>query len=457
MVKRSILTKLILAFLLVSVIAIASLLVITSYNTGREFNTYLADQDQTTIISHFTNYYEENQSWQNVDATLPGLLNSLKIKEPDPNHPSFTLADASEVVVISSGYYKKGDVLLQNDKRDSILITDQGVTVGYLVMRNRMPRPGPEPNPFIERVNQRLIVSGGIALAFALIFAVVISRVFTQPIRELTRAAREVADGNLEQTVNVRSQDELGELTRSFNDMTAKLSRLMESRKQMTADIAHELRTPISIILGHAEGIHDGVLEASPETIEIIREEAIRLEHLVNDLRVLALSDAGELTLNPTPTSPYSLMKNIHDLFKYQAQARGLQLVLDCPANLPDVMIDSNRLVQVFSNMVDNASRITPAGGTITLSAFETDHQIEFVVADTGPGIRPEDLERIFDRLYRTDQSRQRDKGGSGLGLAIAKTLVEQHGGKIWAESTLGVGTSMHIRLPIHTDTDGDQ
>lgn len=449
--RRSILVKLILGFFFVSLITVALIITTTAYNTGREFNTYLLDQDISSIVDHFTEYYKAHQSWDGVSETVTDLYTTLNIPEGDPVHPAFTLADSNEVVLISGGYYKSGDFLLQMDQRDSQEITVNGQVVGYLVMRNPFPRPGPEPNNFVQRVNTRLIISGVAAFLFAITLGVIFSRILTRPVRELTAAARAVADGNLDQKVDVHSQDELGELSLVFNEMTTKLSRAMESRRRMTADIAHELRTPISIILGHAEAINDGVLPASEETIQVIRQEAIRLEQLVNDLRVLALSDAGELRLMPIPTQPEHLLKNVFDLFKYQAQSRGIHLTLDCPQNLPEILADQDRLVQVFSNLVDNAMRVTPKQGQIQLSARLVDYQIEFTVSDTGPGIVPEELDKIFDRLYRSDQSRKRDSGGSGLGLAIARTIIEQHGGRIWAENNPDHGACMHILIPTYT------
>jgi signal transduction histidine kinase len=240
----------------------------------------------------------------------------------------------------------------------------------------------------------------------------------------------------------------MGELAKVFNEMTARLKSAMDSRKQMTADIAHELRTPISVILGHAEGIHDGVLEPNSETIEIIRGEAIRLERLVGDLRTLALTDSGELQLFRGLFSPARLLEDVRDLFQFQANAKDISLVIDAEPDLPQVDIDTNRMMQVFSNLMDNAIRSTPGGGSIRLTADLQGDGILFGVHDTGSGIPVTDLERVFDRLYRTDQSRIRDTGGSGLGLSIARSIVEQHGGKIWAESGEGVGTSILFHLP---------
>ncbi len=429
-----ILGKMILAFLIVSIITVALLIAGASYKTGMEFNTYLAEKDQETTLNHFYKYYEKNSSWDGVAATMPDLFQSLSEQSGNMDRPSFILADMNDIVLISGGYYKTGDLLLQNDKRISKPLIVDETTVGYIIFRQPAPGPIPGPEGFIKRVNNSLLIFGVLALVFALILGVIISRIFTRPLRELTAAAREVSNGNLDQHVNVRSRDELGELTVVFNDMTSKLSRLIESRKQMTADVAHELRTPISVILGHAEAIHDGVLEPNPEIIEIIRQESIRLEKIVNDLRVLALSDAGELVLAPAPFSPNTLMKSVFDLFKYRAQSKGIHLKVDCAPDLPEVLIDHDRMIQVFSNLIENALRVTPAQGSISLSANSSDHQVEFIVTDTGPGIREEDLDKVFDRLFRTDQSRKRDHGGSGLGLTIARSIVEQHGGKIWAE-----------------------
>lgn len=451
--KRSILIKLIFGFALVSLIAVVLVTFSATYNTGREFNTYLLTQDRTSILNHFTEYYTQHRSWAGVENTLDTLYKQLKLNSSDPVHPAFTLTDENETVLIPGGYYKRGDKLLQNDRPVSREIIVDGKVVGYLIIRDPLPRPGAEPAGFVQRVNHKMVLSGIAAFLLAILLGILFSKNFTKPIRELTLAARAVANGDLSQKVDVHSQDELGELSQVFNDMTTQLSRSIETRNQMTADIAHELRTPISIILGHTEAIHDGVLPPSEDTIEIIRQESIRLEKLVNQLRVLALSDAGELHLNSIPFSPCQLIQDVYNIFKYHTQAKHIHLAFDCPANLPPVRIDQDRMIQVFSNLVDNAICFTPRGGKITLAAFETDYQIEFTVTDTGQGISPQDLGRVFDRLYRTDQSRQRDGGGSGLGLAIAKSIVEQHGGKIWAESTLGKGTSMHVRLPIYTPT----
>ncbi|MCA2002696.1 MAG: HAMP domain-containing histidine kinase, partial [Chloroflexi bacterium] len=221
-------------------------------------------------------------------------------------------------------------------------------------------------------------------------------------------------------------------------------------RKQMTADIAHELRTPLSLIIGHAEAVHDGVLPASKENFEIIREEAERLEQLVNDLRTLSLADAGELSTDFQIVDVNQLLSEIQS--HYAAPFAQKQIALDFkPApGVIQARLDPARFSQVIANILDNALRYTPGAGRVTIATRQGEGQIEISVQDNGKGVTPEEAVRLFDRFYRADQSRSRSDagGGSGLGLAIAKSIVEMHGGKIWAESEAGEGLKIVILLP---------
>jgi signal transduction histidine kinase len=200
--------------------------------------------------------------------------------------------------------------------------------------------------------------------------------------------------------------------------------------------------------------VHDGVLPASTETFDIIREEAHRLERMVEDLRTLSRADAGELTLNRQKISPQELLDQVAAAYRPIAQRKQISLDVESPTELLDILVDIDRMKQVLGNVISNAVYYTPADGKINLLATRVQKGTEFHVLDSGPGIEPEDLPHVFDRFYRTDKSRQRDSGGSGLGLAIAKSLVESHGGKIWAESRLGAGTTIVIQLP---DAEDDQ
>jgi signal transduction histidine kinase len=371
---------------------------------------------------------------------------------PGPNHRfyPFTLTTENGVVLVPNNRYKSGDHVPQQDLAKGISITKDNQVIGVLVPIP-MPFQGrPREVEFIDRTNRILLYGALIGAVIALLVGIFLSRTLTRPIRELTRATHAVSEGDLSQQVPVRSNDELGELAQAFNKMSSELSRSVNARKQMTADIAHELRTPLSLILGHAEAVHDGVLPPSTENFEIIREEATRLEHLVNDLRILSLADAGELPIAPQMIEPQRLLQEVAAIYQYQTQRKNITLDLDITSPLSNIEVDPGRMTQVLTNILDNALRHTPEGGRITLSANDAnaDEQVELAIKDSGPGLKPEDIERIFDRFYRTDSSRQREDGGSGLGLAIARSIVQAHGGQLSAESEMGNGLKVIIRLP---------
>jgi signal transduction histidine kinase len=283
----------------------------------------------------------------------------------------------------------------------------------------------------------------------ALFLGLFLARTLTKPLREMTIATRALAKGELEQTVPVHSQDELGELATAFNRMSADLARANELRRQMTADIAHDLRTPLTVIAGYIESLRDGVLSPSPARLDAMYNEAQHLQRLVEDLRVLSLADAGELPLNRQPVSPHCLIERLAASFSHHAAQQNITLTVEAAPELPEINADQERMVQVLSNLVSNALRHTPDGGTITLSAQHQAGTVVLGVQDNGEGIPSDELPRIFDRLFRGDASRQQQQGESGLGLAIAKSIVEAHGGTIAAASTLGQGTIFTIALPL--------
>jgi signal transduction histidine kinase len=423
--------------------------VIARNATNREFKQYLLSTDQQTVARLLIEYYDVNGSWDSLVLNAPVLLAGHNIQVDERGNLPFTLADQSFRVILPGGLYQSGETLLSIDQIRSYPLVLNGQTIGYLDIRSPIPVPEPARNQFIERITLNLIYTALAALLGTLLLAFIVTRVITRPIRELTQAAQQVSRGNLTQQVKVRSKDEIGDLTRVFNEMLTRLNALLQSRRQMTADVAHELRTPLSIILGHAEGMHDGVLPVTVETVEIIRQEAIRLDGLVNDLRVLALSDAGELELHRGMAALAPLLEQAVERHALAASQKKVHLAANLPDGLPELLLDTNRMLQVFGNLLGNALRHTPAGGQITVSAARLVDKVEIRVTDSGEGIPPDELEKVFDRLYRTDRSRKREKGGSGLGLALARSLVEQHGGKIHAENAPGGGTCMVLWLPV--------
>ena len=449
---RSISSKLILAFLSIGVVSVLIIAITAVWSTRAEFFRFLSDQTQTDIVTQLTDHHRTYGSWQRVETIfMDGNNGPQPGGGPDPHlrRQFFALANEDGRIIIPRGPYRRGEKLSATVLRAGIPITEDGEIVGFLIPLRAQFQGAPREIEFIQRINRLLLYGALIGAAIALLLGIVLSRTLTRPIRELTRATHAVSEGDLSQQVPVRSNDELGELAQAFNRMSSELSRSINSRKQMTADIAHELRTPLSLILGHAEAVHDGVLPPTRENFEIIREEATRLEHLVNDLRILSLADAGELTIKPQTIEPERLLREVASLYQYQLQRKNIHLDLDISSPLPTIEVDPARMTQVLTNIVDNALRHTPRGERILLSARQDKDRVELSVEDTGPGLKAEDLDRIFDRFYRTDAARQRQDGGSGLGLAIAKSIVLAQGGQLSAQSEVGKGLRVMITLPV--------
>jgi signal transduction histidine kinase len=274
-----------------------------------------------------------------------------------------------------------------------------------------------------------------------------LSRQFLRPLSDLTKAITAMKYGDLNQRVQVRTHDELGQLAETFNQMSAEIHRANQLRRQMTADIAHDLRTPLMVISGYLEALHDGTLPPTPERFEAMNNEAILLKRLVDDLRTLSLADSGELKLALQSVQPRDLLEQVRQSFEPIAHERHIALRLEADLDLPDVRMDRERMVQVLGNLVTNALRYTPVAGVITLGAHQGMSGVRLIVSDTGSGIEQDKLPYIFERFYRTEAARSQNEGESGLGLAIAKSIVEAHGGQIAAESRVGKGTSILITL----------
>ncbi len=446
---RSITVKLLLSFLVISLLSVLLIVLSARWVTEREFRSYVFNQNRNSIITALADYYSKNGTWNGI-----GNAQLVSGNTPPPRFTAgggrfFSLVDNSNHVVLAGIGDKVGDLLPQSDINNGNSIKVNGKVVGTMVTRAPTINANPAETAFLDRVMQVYTLSAIGVIAVGLLLAFLLSRTLTRPIRELTAATRAVSAGQLKQEVPVRSRDELGELAASFNRMNAELVRSLELRRQMTADIAHELRTPVSVIMGHAEAVHDGVMAPSLESFEIIRDEIERLDGLIEDLRTLSRADAGELPMEFQPVAPAKLLDKVQAIHKQRAARKNIAIELQVEPDLPEISADPGRMVQVLSNLVDNALIFVPEGGRVIISARPVTEGLEIKVQDSGPGIAENELERVFDRFYRSDPSRQRNEGGSGLGLAIAKSIVEKHNGRIWAESKTGEGTTIIIHLPI--------
>jgi signal transduction histidine kinase len=444
---RSLTLKLTLAFLFVGLIGATLVALFVSQRTQRAVDQFVVDRGRKTLIADLTQFYQTHGSWEGVAGMAPDRA----AQTGGGDGPPIVLVAADGRVVLGNTHYPVGTLVSERERAGADPITVNGAVAGWLLSGFRPRGPGagsPEAN-LIARIYEAITFSAIGATAIALLLGVLLARTLTQPIRQLTEATRVVAKGALGQQVEVRSQDELGALAASFNRMSADLAQASTLRRQMTADIAHDLRTPLSVILGYTEALRDGKLPAEQDIFETLYTEAQHLQHLVDDLRTLSLADAGELALTRQHIAPRALLERAAAAYRAQAEDRQVTLAVHSTPAVPDVDVDPERVAQVLGNLLGNALRYTPPGGTITLDATARDGAVQIRVEDTGTGIAPGDLPHVFERFYRVDPSRHQSDGSSGLGLAIAKSIVEAHGGNIAVASVLGQGTTFTLHLPI--------
>jgi signal transduction histidine kinase len=276
--------------------------------------------------------------------------------------------------------------------------------------------------------------------------------VILRPVKALSEASQKLAHGDYSHRIPVITDDELGEMTRSFNQMATELEGQELLRRRSLADVAHELRTPLSVLQIDLESIEDGIIEPDTETIQRLQMEVGTLRKLVEDLRILSLADAGELKLDMQPVDLNGLLHINAKRMERQAGEKGVSITEELTPGDPEVMGDEQRLSQVFLNLLSNALQYTPSGGAITIKSSFADESVRIDFIDTGSGIAEQDIPHVFERLYRSDEARARQNGGSGLGLSIARSLVISHGGKIWAQSAEGNGSTFSIELPLLRD-----
>ncbi|MEJ2262333.1 MAG: HAMP domain-containing sensor histidine kinase [Anaerolineales bacterium] len=452
---HSLASKLTLAFLLVGLTGAVLVAVFIRQRTRREFDQFILDQNQQALVSNLTEYYQANGSWNGLNNVFrPGREEPFPKPEAgtrwETRRSLFTVADANGTIVLAGGLEHLGQTISQSDLKKGVPLEVDDKTVGWLLFTPALDRfrPGTPEGNFLNSVNQATIFSALGAAGIALILGGILAYTLTRSLREMTAATQLLAKGELGHQVKVRSKDELGVLADSFNQMSAALARSNDLRRRMTADIAHDLRTPLSVILGYTEGLSDGKLQASAETFSVMHIEALHLSRLIDDLKILALADAGELPLARQRIAPDVLLRRASDAHRVEADRQRIGIRITVPSGLPDVEVDVERMAQILGNLMGNALRYTPPRGEITLSAERTGGGVRLRVSDNGAGIPAEDLPYIFGRSFRGDKARRQEEGETGLGLAIAKSLVEAQGGKISVESAVGEGTTFTIELP---------
>ena len=418
------------------------------------------DQAQVARVRHLiSDYYAKRENWR--EGSLQTLLERAG---PVSGIRILVYDDQGSLIADSHTYLmpppvgKDGkDWWKRKDGPKKFPFFQDGQQAGMFILSS-LDMPDSDPggpvvaDPVASRipgvVNRALLWAGIGAAALGTLLVWLLSRRTLAPLQSLGSAARRLGGGDFSQRAETTGPTEVRELAHSFNVMAEGLEEAERLRRNMTADIAHELRTPLSNIQGYLEAIRDGLVEPSPETIDTIHGQALHLSRLVEDLRLLAQVEAGALQLQLSPVRIDELLQASVEAVRPRADADGVNLNLNVEPSLPKAHVDATRISQVVGNLLENAITHTPEEGSVSVSARESEGWVEVAVADTGAGIAAEDLPRLFDRFYRADPSRDRSTGGAGLGLTIARRLAEAHGGNIEVESVLGEGSRFTVRLP---------
>ncbi len=449
-------TKLALVFLLIVAVGIAVVTGVISYSTKVFFNDYVrynigfrAEQ----WSNNFASFYERNnRSWNGVQEMFSGQAQFQHRGNKRGMMPveRVILTNNSSIVIADSNGTSLGQKLPKMTRTTEAVVDINGETVGKVIL-GMNPPPGMMSleQQFFKSVINATVSACLIAAILAVSLALYFSRRISIPLVSLTEAAKRLEGKNYQYRLNVFSGDEIGTLSKAFNAMADAIEKNEQIRNHLIADVAHELRTPITIIRGNLESIQAGVLEPSQEVIVSLHDELLRLSRLISDLQEISLAESGKLLLNYKKVNANNLCKKVVNNFRESASEKEIEINVNFPENEIILEMDEDRIIQVLSNILSNAIRHTPFSKRIDVSLTEREeNQICFSVADSGNGIKSEDIPYIFERFYRGNKSRNRADGGIGLGLAIAKSMVEAHEGKIQVYCPPSGGSVFIVFLP---------
>ena len=461
---------------LVLIIALASASWLIDRIAGQTYRGYLSQAQQrqlTQIAGEVSALYVSGATWTEIQAQLDsstimmvgsgngqqggGMMGGGTMGRGQMHgRTDMMTAAGRQVLVVSPGdgtpLGTRADAVSADQLAVGAPVIRDGVTVALVVPATSSSPVGVVETAVLAQVQTAVFVSAGLAGLVALALGGFLVWTMLRPLRSLRDGVDQIAHGNLAVAVNVHTNDELGELAGAFNQMATQLQRQEELRRRLMADVAHELRTPLSVIQGNLQAILDGIYPLSADEVRNVYLETELLSRLVDDLHELAQAEAGYLPLDRHPFDLSSAVNQMGSVFARMAQARDIRLRTEVA---PDLIVsaDAERIQQVLHNLLGNALRHTPSGGAVTLTAAPHDAGMARVsIADTGPGVPAEHLPYIFDRFYRADPSRRRPDDpttGAGLGLAIVRALVTAHGGNVGLQSRPGAGATFWFELPL--------
>ncbi len=440
---HSLRVRLLLAIILVVLIAVSVTAIVARQRTTGEFQRYVESGGNSAnrrFAFVLARSYAVNQGWSDIQAEVDRLAQITDER--------VVVADQHDRVVGDSERTLIGQPARNNWPPPFAIMVAGGGRVGSLYLG---PLSGPREADaaFVSALNRSLWLSALLAGLAAVAVTLVLSGRIVGPVQRLTTAARRMEKGDLSTRVSVETDDEIGQLAHAFNAMAGSLGKQEQLRRNMVNDVAHELRTPLTNLRGYLEAARDGLVGTDAALVDNLYDETMLLSRLVADLQELAQAEAGRLTLMRESVALAGPVEQAVGMLRPQAEAKGVTLVTDLPADLPSVDADRARVGQVLRNLLQNAFAHTPDGGVITVAARPAEQSVLISVHDTGSGIAPEHMPYVFDRFYRADRLHTSQTGRAGLGLAIVKQLVLAHGGEVTAVSETGHGSTFSFTLPI--------
>ncbi len=428
--------RLSIAFLLVAWLAVGAMAFVVQRTVETGFQRYVYQREVSLLSEDETDrlvtYYAENGSWDGVTLTsMRGGGGGQRGRGA-----TTVLTDAAGNVVASTGDERVGMHMGDDALSAAAPLTLDGQTIGWLARQTPgMEHMGVTETVFLDTANQTLLITALAVSVVALVVGIALAWLLSRPLHTLTTAVRSIGPGQFGRQVALAGTVETASLALAFNELSTQLADADSSRQRMAADIAHELRTPVSVLRGQLEAMRDGVFPADQVHLAVAHDQTLHLGRLVDDLRLLTLAEAGQIALTRQPALPAALVQEAVSRFLLLAQDAGVEIRSDVHPSLPALLLDSARIRQVFDNLLSNALRHTTAGGEIVVTAQQRAGEVVFSVANSGQ-VSPIAAEHMLDRFWRADDARQRDSGGSGLGLPIARQLVALHGGRLWVETT---------------------
>lgn len=465
--------RLFLSYALIVLVTVATVVFVARQSAANEVRAFMyrgGMAGPTGLVNALEAYYRQNQTWQGAESVLgyaghgAGQGRGMGAQGMEAQgmggmmSQRLRLADVQGNVVVDSGAAdpaqpQAGERLSSTELRSALALQVDGKTVGYLLPEGGVPFGLNDEVFLLSRLSRGAIIAGLVAGGLSLLLALLLAYWLMRPVRALTQAASRLGEGDLSQRVQVHGKDELAALGQSFNHMADSLQESETSRRAMTADIAHELRTPLAVQRANLEALQDGIYPLNVDNLQPVLEQNLLLTRLVEDLRTLALAESGQLTLEKTPTDLPALAERVVARFEPQAQQHQVHLHFTCLPGIspsqPDLELDAMRVEQILGNLLSNALRYVPEGGDIWLRLDYLPQAARLTVQDNGAGIPAEALPHVFERFYRADKARSRNEGGSGLGLAIARQLAEAHHGTLTAANAPQGGAIFTLTLPL--------